>query len=184
MGIINTVEYGVKNILITEDEIKDKVREMGQKLSDEYRDKNLLLISILKGAFVFMADIMREISIPCKIDFMCVSSYKSSTESNGKVEILKDLGIDISDFHVLVIEDILDTGNTLNAVMKILSERNPLSLKICTLLDKPSRRTSQLKADYICFTIPDEFVIGYGLDCAENYRNLKYIGTFDTDLCK
>lgn len=178
---MNSAEKGVKNILISEEEIRAKVKETGAMLSKEYEGKRLLLVSILKGAFVFMADLMREITIPCEIDFMCVSSYQNSTVSSGKVQITKDLKVDIEGCDVLIVEDILDSGNTLSEVTAILRERKPASLKICTLLDKPARRVADIRADYCCFEIPDEFVIGYGLDCAERYRNLPYIGVFDTD---
>lgn len=179
---MNQAEYGVKKILITEQELKSKIHEMGEIISKEYDGKKLLLISVLKGAFVFMADLMREITIPCEIDFMCVSSYQNSTISSGTVKITKDLNIDIRDYHVLIVEDILDSGNTLSSVIKLLNHRNPLSLKVITLLDKPERRVVNVDVDYTCFTIPDEFAIGYGLDCAEKYRNLPYIGVFDTSL--
>ena len=178
---INTAELGVKKVLISEEELRNKVRDMGQIISNEYKGKNLLLVSVLKGAFVFMADIMREITIPCEIDFMCVSSYQNSTTSSGTVKITKDLNVDIRGYDVLIIEDILDSGNTLSAVIKLLQHRNPKSLKVCTLLDKPARRQVEVNADYTCFEIPDEFVIGYGLDCAEKYRNLPYIGAYDTN---
>lgn len=178
---INTAELGVKKILISEEELHQKVCEMGAIISKEYEGKNLLLISVLKGAFVFMADLMREITIPCEIDFMCVSSYQNSTTSSGTVKITKDLNVDVKEYDVLIVEDILDSGLTLSAVVKLLEHRNPKTLKVCTLLDKPSRRKVEVKADYTCFEIPDEFVIGYGLDCAEKYRNLSYIGAYDTD---
>lgn len=178
---MNSAELGVKNILISEEEIRAKIKETGAMLSKEYEGKKLLLVSILKGAFVFMADLMREITIPCEIDFMCVSSYQNSTVSSGRVQITKDLKVDIEGYDVLIVEDILDSGLTLSEVTSILRGRRPASLKICTLLDKPARRVADIKADYCCFEIPDEFVIGYGLDCAERYRNLPYIGVFDTD---
>ena len=171
------IQSDIKNVLISEEEIKAKVHELGTKISKDYEGKKLLLVSILKGAFVFMADLMREITIPCEIDFMAVSSYKTSTISSGTVEIIKDLKADISQYDVIIVEDILDTGRSLNVIKSMLMDRNPKSLKIYTLLDKPSRRVVDLKADYVCFTIPDEFVVGYGLDNAEKYRNLKYVGT-------
>lgn len=168
-------ERGVKDILISQEEIQRKTAEAGAWVSQRYQGQKLLMVSILKGAFVFMADLMREVSIPCQIDFMCVSSYRSGTVS-GKLSVLKDLDCDIRDFHVLIVEDIIDSGNTLAAVRKLLLDREPLSLSICALLDKPERRQTPVDADYVCFTIPDEFVVGYGLDCAEEYRNLPYIG--------
>ena len=181
MLTINTAELGVKKILIPEEELRRKIREIGAILSEEYKGKNLLMVSVLKGAFVFMADLMREISIPCEIDFMCVSSFQNVMVSTGTVKITKDLNVDIKDYDVLIVEDILDSGLTLNSVMQLLLHRHPKSLKVCTLLDKPARRKVEVKADYTCFEIPDEFVIGYGLDCAEKYRNLPYIGVYDTE---
>lgn len=171
------IQSDIKGVLISEEELKAEVHELGARISKEYEGKNLLLVSILKGAFVFMADLMREITIPCEIDFMAVSSYKSSTVSSGTVEIIKELSADISEYDVIIVEDILDTGRSLSVVKSMLMDRNPKSLKIYTLLDKPSRRVVDLEADYVCFTIPDEFVVGYGLDYAEKYRNLKYVGT-------
>lgn len=178
---INTAELGVKKVLISEEELRRKIKETGAMLSEEYKGKKLLMISVLKGAFVFMADLIREITLPCEIDFMCVSSYQNSTVSSGTVKITKDLNVDIKDYDVLVVEDILDSGLTLSAVLRLLEHRKPKSLKVCTLLDKPARRKVEVKADYTCFEIPDEFVIGYGLDCAEKYRNLPYIGVYDTE---
>lgn len=178
---MKTAELGVKSILITEEEIQNKIKETGAMLSELYNGKKLLLVSVLKGAFVFMADLMREISIPCEIDFMCVSSYNNGTVSSGNVNITKDLKVDIAGYDVLIVEDIIDSGLTLSALKDLLLARNPKSLKICTLLDKPARRQAEITADFTCFTIPDEFVIGYGLDCAEKYRNLPYIGVFDTE---
>lgn len=176
-----SAEFGVKKILISEEQIKSKVSEMGKVISEEYEGKKLLMVSVLKGAFIFLADLARAVTVPCNIDFMCVSSYQNSTVSSGTVRITKDLNIDIKDYDVLIVEDILDSGNTLNSVINILKGRNPKSLKVITLLDKPERREVEVNVDYVCFTIPDEFAIGYGLDCAELYRNLPYIGVFDTD---
>ncbi|MEG0614980.1 MAG: hypoxanthine phosphoribosyltransferase [Oscillospiraceae bacterium] len=178
---MNSAELGVKKILISSKEIGEKVAEMGKVISKEYSGKKLLLICILKGSFVFMADLMREITLPCEVDFMCVSSYNNGMESSGKVTITKDLKVDIAGFDVLIVEDIIDSGLTLKVLSEMLLERNPNSLKICTLLDKPARRSAEISADFSCFTIPDEYVIGYGLDSAEKFRNLPYIGVFDTD---
>ncbi len=169
----------IKRVLITKNEIEKKVRETGRKISEEYDGKPLLLVSILKGAFIFMADICREITIPCEIGFMCAESYYSGTESSGKVNITLDLKQDISKYHVIIIEDIIDSGRTLSEVVKLLKERAPLSLKVYTLLDKPERRAVDFSADYTLFTIPDLFVVGYGLDCGEYYRNLSYIAEYD-----
>ena len=183
MGVskINTAELGVKKVLISEEELHKKVHEMGQLISKEYIGRPLLMVSVLKGAFVFMADLIREVTVPCEIDFMCVSSYQNSTTSSGTVKITKDLNVDIKEYDVLIVEDILDSGLTLNSVIKLLEHRNPKSLKVCALLDKPARRKVEVNANYTCFEIPDEFVIGYGLDCAEKYRNLPYIGVYDTE---
>lgn len=166
----------VSHILISEEEIQLAVRHAGNLINAEYDGKPLLLVSILKGAFVFLADLSRTITIPCEIGFMQVQSYFDHTESSGNVEILLDLKQNIQNYHVLIVEDIIDSGRTLKLVVEKLRERNPLSLKIMTLLDKPDRRVTDLNADFSLFTIPDEFVVGYGLDFAEYYRNLPYIG--------
>ncbi len=171
----------IKRVLITEDEIKAKIAEVGAQISREYEGKPLLLVSILKGAFVFMADICRAVTLPCEIGFMCAKSYYNGTSSSGIVKITMDLDQDISKYHVIIVEDIIDTGRTLSDVIKLLKARDPLSLKVVTLLDKPDRRLVDLKADVSLFTIPDYFVIGYGLDCAEIYRNLPYIAEYDAD---
>ncbi|MCQ2464875.1 MAG: hypoxanthine phosphoribosyltransferase [Oscillospiraceae bacterium] len=169
----------IKRVIFSENEIKAKIHEAGEWVSMEYKDKPLLLISILNGAFVFMADFCREVKIPCEISFMCAKSYYSGTVSTGDVNITMDVTQDISRYHVIIVEDIIDTGRTLKAVVEKLKERNPLSLKVITLLDKPSRRLVEFEADKALFTIPDHFVIGYGLDCAEIYRNLPYIAEYD-----
>ncbi len=179
--MINTEEMNgkIKRVIFSENEIKAKIHEAGEWVSMEYKDKPLLLISILNGAFVFMADFCREVKIPCEISFMCAKSYYSGTVSTGDVNITMDVTQDISRYHVIIVEDIIDTGRTLKAVVEKLKERNPLSLKVITLLDKPSRRLVEFEADKALFTIPDHFVIGYGLDCAEIYRNLPYIAEYD-----
>jgi hypoxanthine phosphoribosyltransferase len=169
----------IKRILVSKEEIEAKVQEVGKQISDSYDGKPILLVSILKGAFVFMADICRAISVPCEIGFMCAKSYYSGTVSSGEVKITMDLEQDVSKYHVIIVEDIIDTGRTLNEVVKILRARNPLSLRIITLLDKPSRRTVDFVADISLFTVPDYFVVGYGLDCGELYRNLPYIAEYN-----
>jgi len=179
MAFTEEINGKIKRVIFTEEQIKEKIREAGQWVSSEYRDKPLLLISILNGAFVFMADFCREVTIPCEISFMCAKSYYSGTVSAGEVDITMDVTQDISRYHVIIVEDIIDTGRTLKAVVNKLKERNPLSLKVITLLDKPSRRLVEFEADMSLFTIPDHFVIGYGLDCAEYYRNLPYIAEYD-----
>lgn len=177
---MNTETYNsnIKRIIISEEEIKSRIAEVGTELSREYDGKQLLLISILNGAFVFMADFCRSLTIPCEIAFMRTRSYYSGTVSTGNVEILMDVTQKLSDYHVIIVEDIIDTGRTLSAVVKLLMERSPLSLKVVTLLDKPSRREVGFTADIALFTIPDLFVIGYGLDCGEKYRNLPYIAEY------
>ena len=166
----------VEKILLSEEEIAAKVAELGKQISEDYKDKNLLLVSVLKGSVVFMADLMRAITIDCKIDFMAVSSYGSGPQSAGSVKIIKDLDINLEGYDLLMVEDILDSGNTLSQLKKILLGRNPKSFKICTFLDKPERRVVDLYSDYKGFTIPDEFVVGYGLDYDEKYRNLPCLG--------
>lgn len=169
----------IKRVLITEEEIREAVKKAGKEISDSYDGRPILLVSILKGAFVFMADLCRAITVPCEIGFMCAKSYYSGTVSSGIVQITMDLDQDVSNYHVIIVEDIIDTGRTLNDVADLLRARNPLSLRIVTLLDKPSRRLVDIKADITLFTIEDLFVIGYGLDCGEMYRNLPYIAEFE-----
>ena len=182
MAIMKSVEeYNskIKRVLITEEEIQEAIKKAGKEISDSYDGRPILLVSILKGAFVFMADLCRAITVPCEIGFMVAKSYYAGTTSSGVVKIEMDLDQDISNYHVIIVEDIIDTGRTLNDVVKMLKLRNPLSLKVVTLLDKPDRRVVDLKADMSLFTIPDHFVIGYGLDCAEIYRNLPYIAEYE-----
>ncbi|MBO7474353.1 MAG: hypoxanthine phosphoribosyltransferase [Ruminococcus sp.] len=168
----------IKRIIITEEEIKEEIKKAGAMINSVYDGSPVLLVSILKGAFIFMADLCREVTVPCEIAFMAAKSYFEGTQSSGHVEITMDLKHDISNYHVIIIEDIIDTGRTLNEIIKLLKVRNPLSLRVITLLDKPDRRVVELKADYSLFTIPDYFVIGYGLDYGEFYRNLPYIAEF------
>ncbi len=168
----------IRRVMISEEEIRAAIAKAGAEIDAEYAGKPLLLVSILKGAFVFLADLSRAVSIPCEIGFMQAQSYYEGTTSSGKVNITLDLTQDISQYHVLIVEDIIDTGRTLKLVAEELRRRNPLSLKIITLLDKPDRRVVEITADRTLFTIPDEFVIGYGLDCAEYYRNLPYIAEY------
>lgn len=172
---------GIKRIIISEEDIRNKVSEYGKLLSEEYKGKPLLLVSILKGAYIFLSDITKEISIPCEIGFMAAKSYFEDTQSSGNVEIIYDLAQDVSEYNVVIVEDIIDTGRTLSVVADILRSRKPKSLKILTLLDKPDRRLVDISADYTLFTIPDYFVIGYGLDYGEYYRNLPYIAEYNTE---
>ena len=171
----------IKRVLITKEEIDAAIKEAGEKISATYDGRPILLVSILKGAFVFMADLCRAITVPCEIGFMCAKSYYNGTSSSGIVQITMDLDQDISQYHVIIVEDIVDTGRTLNDVVKLLSARNPVSLRVVTLLDKPSRRVVDFQPDMSLFTIPDHFVIGYGLDGAELYRNLPYIAEYASD---
>ena len=171
----------IKNVLVSEEELKAKVAELGAQISRDYEGKNLVLVSILKGSVVFMADLMRAVSIPCSIDFMVVSSYGgSNTTTSGLVKIIKDG--DLSGKDVLIVEDILDTGVTLSNLVPMLKMRNPNSVKICTILDKPSRRKADIQPDYEGFQVPDEFVVGYGLDYDEKYRNLPYVGVLKPEV--
>lgn len=171
----------IGRILITEDELRQKVKELGEQITKDYEGKPLLLVGILKGSVVFMADLMREIKTDCKIDFMSVSSYGSGTVTSGEVQIILDLRKPIQNYDLLIVEDILDSGVTLSYLRQLLSARGPKSIKICTLLYKPDRRMRDIKPDYCGFTIPDEFVIGYGLDVDEKYRNLPYVGIYEPD---
>ncbi len=179
---VGNFQKRIKQIILTKEQIDAKIKKAGKQISDSYDGAPLLLVSILKGSFVFLADLCRAITVPCEIGFMCAQSYFSGTVSSGEVKITMDLDRDISKYHVIIVEDIIDTGRTLKYVAELLKSRNPLSLKIVTLLDKPSRRVVDLKADISLFTIPDYFVIGYGLDCGEYYRNLPYIAEYDESM--
>ena len=159
-----------EKVLITENQLKTKVKELADKISKEYNGKNPLLICILKGSVLFTSDLLKNLSTPCQIEFMAVSSYGASTKSSGEVKLTKDLNVPIANRDVIIIEDIVDSGNTLSYLKRVLLQRNPNSVKICTLLDKPERRKVDLEADFVGFTIPDEFVVGYGLDYKEDYR--------------
>lgn len=176
------MESDIKEILISEEEIRGKVKELGATLSEKYKDKTPLMICVLKGAVLFMSDLVRNMNIKVEMDFMAVSSYGTSTESSGVVRILKDLDTTLEGREVIIVEDIIDSGLTLNYLIDLFKRRNANSIKIVTLLDKPHRRTVDLKPDYYGFTIPDEFVVGYGLDFDEKYRNLPYIGILKTEV--
>lgn len=171
------MERDIKQILLTEEQIQTRIRELGEILTAEYADKNPIVVGVLKGVVIFYADMIRHIKVPCQMDFMWISSY-SGTNSTGTMKVRQDLSADIKGRHVLILEDIFDTGNSLDFTVKTLLERQPASLKICTLLDKPERRKPgiTLQADYTGFTIPNEFVVGYGLDYNEKYRNLPFVG--------
>ena len=166
----------IERILFSEEELKARVAELGRQITEDYQGRAPVIISILRGSYIFMADLTRQIDLPCTVDFMAVSSYGTGTTSSGQVKIIKDLSESIEGRDVLVVEDILDSGNTLSYLLKLLEQRNPASIRLCTLLDKPDRRVKEVKVDYSGFSIPDAFVVGYGLDYAEQYRNLPYIG--------
>lgn len=178
---IHDYQKRIKRTIVTESQIKEAIKEAAKDIDAIYDGRPILLVSILKGAFVFMADLCRAVTVPCEIGFMAAKSYFDGTVSTGNVNITMDLEQDISRYHVVIVEDIIDTGRTLKEVISILKSRNPLSLRVITLLDKPSRRKVQLQADKALFTIDDLFVIGYGLDCGEYFRNLPYIAEFNEE---
>lgn len=171
------MEQDIQKILITEEQIQRRIAEMGQELTREYADKFPVIVGVLKGVVVFFADMVRQIKVPCQMDFLWISSYQG-TDSTGQMVVKRDVGVDVKGRHVLILEDIYDTGNSLDFTVQHLLEKQPASLKICTLLDKPERRKPgiTLKPDYVGFTVPNEFVVGYGLDYNEEYRNLPYVG--------
>jgi hypoxanthine phosphoribosyltransferase len=174
-------EHGVGEILIDAETLQGRIAELGTEISEDYEGRDLLLVGVLKGAVFFMADLMRKLTVPCEIDFMAISSYGAATDSSGVVRILKDLDINISGRDVLVVEDIIDSGLTLSYLMRSLRARAPSTLEICALLTKPERREIEVPVRYVGFEIPNRFVIGYGLDFAERYRNLPYIGVLHPD---
>ena len=176
------LEAGVSEILIEAETLQGRIRELGEEISADYDGRDLLLVGVLKGAVFFMADLMRELTVPCEIDFMAISSYGAQTDSSGVVRILKDLDINIAGRDVLVVEDIIDSGLTLSYLMRNLKARKPATLEICALLTKPERREIDVDVRYTGFEIPNRFVIGYGLDFAERYRNLPYVAVLHPDL--
>jgi hypoxanthine phosphoribosyltransferase len=176
------LERGVGDILIESDALRARIAELGEEISDAYAGRDLLLIGVLKGAVFFMADLMRHLTVPCEVDFMAISSYGAATDSSGVVRILKDLDINIEGRNVLVVEDIIDSGLTLSYLIRNLESREPASLEICALLTKPARREIDVDVRWVGFEIPNRFVIGYGLDFAERYRNLPYVGVLSDDL--
>lgn len=169
----------IKKVLLTEEEIQNRIKELGKQITKDYKNKKLVMISVLKGSILFISDLMRAVDLHMKIDFMSISTYCGGTKSTGVVKILKDLDMDIEGHDILIVEDILDSGLTLGYIRELLLKRNPSSIKIATLLDKVEKRKFDIQADYVGFNLPDEFVIGYGLDYQEEYRNLPYIGVFD-----
>ena len=180
MGKSN-MEQDILKVLMSEEQLQKRVQEMGDELYDRFRDKDPIFVGVLKGCFIFMADLMRHVTVNCSMDFMAVSSYRGTT-STGAVKINKDLNEDIEGRHLILVEDILDSGITLNYLKNYLAVRRPASIKIVTLMDKPARRKADIYADYSCFEVPDAFVVGYGLDYNERYRNLPYIGVLKPEV--
>lgn len=172
----------VEKVLINSQEIQKRINDLGKRISRDYKGKEVLLVCVLKGAFVFLADLIRAMDVPLKVDFIACSSYGSSTESSGVVRILKDLDYPVEGKHILLVEDIVDTGLTLNYILSLLKERRPKSLKVCAFLDKPERRVVPVKIDYLGFKIPNEFVVGYGLDYNGQFRNLPFIGVLKQEV--
>jgi len=172
----------IKEVLYSEEQLRNKMQELGAAITADYAGKELLMVSILKGSVMVMADLMRAVDLPLQIDFMNVSSYGASTQTKGAVKILKDLDVDIKGKDVLIVEDILDSGVTLHNLINLLKQRQPASIEICTLFSKPSRRQVEVDAKYIGFEIPDAFIVGYGLDYAEKYRNLPYVGVLKEEI--
>lgn len=176
------MQNDIQEILISQEQIQEKVAELGRILSKQYEGRNPLVICVLKGAFIFMADLVKEITVPMELDFMAVSSYGASTKSSGVVKIIKDLDTSVEDRDILIVEDIIDSGLTLSYLIDVLKRRNAKSIQVVTLFDKPARRTVELEADLTGFILPDAFVVGYGLDYAEHYRNLPYIGVLKPEI--
>ncbi|MDA3733912.1 hypoxanthine phosphoribosyltransferase [Niameybacter massiliensis] len=170
------MQNDIARVLLTEEELHERVKALGEAITADYKGKDLLVVGILKGSNVFMSDLIRQINMPLNIDFMIVSSYGNATESTGVVKIMKDIEQSISDKHVLIVEDIIDSGLTLKYLTEMLNTRKPASIKLCTLLDKPARRKENVDVDYVGFEMPDEFIVGYGIDYAEHYRNLPFVG--------
>ncbi len=177
-----TMMDDIQEVLFSEQQIAGIVERIGQEISRDYRDKELLLVSVLKGSVVFMADLMRAVTIPARIDFMATSSYGSGTTSSGVVKIIKDLDIELSGYDIVLVEDILDSGKTLSYLMELLQGRNPKSIQICTLFDKPERRQAKVYPTYVGARIPDAFIVGYGLDYDEKYRNLPFVGVLKPEV--
>ena len=177
-----TMNDDILEILLSEEELQARIRELGAQITRDYAGKTPFFLGVLKGCYVFMADLVRSVDLHCSMDFMAVSSYGRGTSSTGAVRITKDLSRDIEGKDVIIVEDILDSGTTLSYLKKYLANRKPASIRIVTLLDKPARRKTDIKADYSGFTVPDEFVVGYGLDFAEDYRNLPYIGVLKPEI--
>lgn len=184
MQKLNSLHEDIREVLYSKEQIEQKVKELGQTLSRDFAGRNPIVICVLKGAFVFMADLVKNLDIPLEVDFMAVSSYGQSTESSGIVKIVKDLDVSVENREVLIVEDIIDSGLTLSYLVDVLNRRNAKSVTIATLFEKPGRRTVDLQVDYTGFELPDEFVVGYGLDYAEKYRNLPYLGVLKEEVYK
>ena len=182
MSPVNELTAAVEEVLIDEETLQGRIAELGAAITDDYRGRDLLLIGVLKGAVFFMADLMRQIDVPCEVDFMAISSYGAGVDSSGVVRILKDLDVSIEGRNVLVVEDIIDSGLTLSYLLRNLEAREPASLDVCALMTKPERRENDVECRYVGFEIPNRFVIGYGLDFAERYRNLPYVGVLRDEL--
>ena len=176
------LENDIQEILFTGEDLNRKVHELARQIEADYAGQEIMFIGILRGSFIFLADLCRAVNLPCTLDFMSVSSYGRGTSSSGQIQIIKDLSEDITGRHVIVVEDILDSGNTLSYLLKILEHRHPADIRLCALLDKPERRIKPVELHYAGFTIPDAFVVGYGLDYAEKYRNLPYIGILKPEI--
>lgn len=174
----------ISHILISKERINEMVEELGRKITEDYKDKELVIIGVLKGGFIFMADLIRKIDLPLQLDFISVTSYGATTQSTGVVRIIKDIDIDITGKYVILVEDIVDTGLTLAHLKELFATRGPASVKLCSAFDKPSRRKIDIKADYVGLEVPDEFIVGYGLDYAENYRNFPEVGVLKPEMYK
>ncbi len=180
---MKNLENDIEKILLSEYDIEKIVADLAESINADFKNQEIILVGLLKGSVVFMSDLLRKITLPCEIDFMTASSYGSGTTSNGDVKIIKDLTIDIKDKNVIIVEDIIDSGNTLSRVLNILKKRNPKNLRLCSLLSKPDRReVNDIRIDYLGTEIPDEFVVGYGLDFDEKYRNVPYIGILKREI--
>ena len=176
------MDKDIQEVLFSQEQLARRVDEIAEEISRDYAGKEIMLVSVLRGSFIFMADLCRRIKVPCTVDFMAVSSYGAGTSSTGQVQITKDLSGDIAGKHLIVVEDILDSGNTLSYLLNVLEQRQPASIRLCTLLNKPELRVKPVKLHYSGFTVPDAFVVGYGLDYAERYRNLPYIGVLKPEI--
>ncbi|MBP1967236.1 hypoxanthine phosphoribosyltransferase [Paenibacillus aceris] len=172
----------IQEVLFSEEQIQEKIKELGEKLSNDFEGKNPLVICVLKGAFIFMADLVKQIRVPLELDFMAVSSYGQSTKSSGVVKIIKDLDVPVEGRHILIVEDIIDSGLTLSYLIDVLERRNAKTISVVALFNKPARRTVELEPDYAGYVLPDEFIVGYGLDYAEKYRNLPFVGILKPEI--